>query len=503
MALNEKENRFLRHYADVKNPSAAQQQTYNSLQQKVNASKQTTPQPTQKPSAPTNPYAQSEIDRMNRYIKRYTTMSNPNAAHQATYQNIVNTYGANSIKNGQLGVGNFDAKQERAYRAANPLSDYTKDKEMRFLRHIDDGVVNNTGVSDAQMKQYDQLAGKWNFDPTKSRVTNEVTKQIENELALKKKAIEDQLAKAKQSTDLAVQQNNAYLEEQLGKLGQQKVVNDDRAATLSNRRGGFYSGGLDYQLGQNASSYNEASGALQRDVAARNADIQNRNSLLAEQAAEQISLLEQQAPDLIRQRITEELARQQQFALQESQVTGKYKGDPTFEREQWERQKAEWESEQKWNRQWVTEQFAYQKIRDQISDTKWKAEFDESVRQNGLDFALQQMVANNQISMDQARLALSEAELAFNQGKWQAEFGFEQEKWNTELELAKQPQAADLKKYTDQLNKTYLKKTDSGNYKVTNSEGLYRSIVGLNLSDDDTMRLLSMYGIEVGDFLNQ
>lgn len=489
MALNEKENRFLRHYADVKNPSAGQKQTYQSLQQKINANKTTTPQVVQ-PNVPKlsaqsanyttqSPYNEKE----SRFLRHYSELSAPSADQRKTYMTL----------QGKINNPTFtNADDERFFRQTNPNHVYTKGVDMRFLNQIDDNLYNNNGVSKAQIDQYNKLAQQWNFDPTKSRVTKDVTTQIENELAMKKKALQDQLSMAQQANELAVQQNNAYLQEQLGQLQNQKITNDDSATKLQNRRGGFYSGGLDYQLGQNASSFNQQSGALSRDIAMRNADIQGRNALLASQAAEQISLLEQQAPDLIRQRITEELARQRDFELQESQVTGTYQGNSTFQKQQWQRENAEWESEQKWNRQFQTDQFAYQKIRDQIEDSKWKTQFDESVRQYGLEYALQQLVTNNQISMDQAQLALS-----------QSQFQFDQTKWNTELELAKQPTSTDLKKYTDQLNKTYLKKNDEGNYSVTNQEGLYRAVIGLNLSDDDTMRLLSMYGLDVSGFLGQ
>lgn len=229
-----------------------------------------------------------------------------------------------------------DEKAERNFRHTNPHDAYTKAVDMKYLNDIDNAYVNNKGVTQAQLNQYNNLAKTWNFDPTKNRVTNEVTKQIENQIAMQRKALEDQLATQVQSSQLAVNQNNAYLQEQLGKLQSQKNVTDNQSQMLANRRGGFYSGGLDYQLGQNASSFNEASGGLSRDVAQRNADIQAKNSLLASQVSSQISLLQQQAPDLIRQRITEELDRQRGIKMEEAQLTGQYNGAPTLANQQWQ-----------------------------------------------------------------------------------------------------------------------------------------------------------------------
>lgn len=55
-----------------------------------------------------------------------------------------------------------------------------------------------------------------------------------------------------------------------------------------------------------------------------------------------------------------------------------------------------------------TEQFAYQKARDAISDKQWQTKFDEDVRQNGLSYALQSLSQQNDQSYRQAQLALSQ-----------------------------------------------------------------------------------------------
>ncbi|MBA9088823.1 hypothetical protein FHR92_005368, partial [Fontibacillus solani] len=58
--------------------------------------------------------------------------------------------------------------------------------------------------------------------------------------------------------------------------------------------------------------------------------------------------------------------------------------------------------------QFSQDQFAYQKARDAISDQQWRAQFDQSVRQFGLNYALNQLQENNQQAYRQASLALSQ-----------------------------------------------------------------------------------------------
>lgn len=64
---------------------------------------------------------------------------------------------------------------------------------------------------------------------------------------------------------------------------------------------------------------------------------------------------------------------------------------------------------QAFEQNFAQEQFAYQKIRDQISDEKWKKEFDEDSRRFGLQYALSRQVQLGGLSIDRARLALSQA----------------------------------------------------------------------------------------------
>lgn len=170
------------------------------------------------------------------------------------------------------------------------------------------------------------------FSPKKPAVDEEaIRKQIENQIAQQTQTITQQLERMLEQSNRSVTQNESFLKEQLENFRRQQALSNEKAIQLQNRRGGFYSGGLDYQMGQNAKAFGEASQSLTRDIAQRNADIYNRNALLAEQAQDQIKQLQMQAPDLIRQRIQEALDRDRQFSLQEAGLTGVFNGSPTLQ----------------------------------------------------------------------------------------------------------------------------------------------------------------------------
>lgn len=498
MPLTEKEQRFLRQTNQITQLggklSPAQQQTLQSIQAKMNQSK-----PTATPAVTKPPAVQTPT----------TTVSAPKvpspkptapAVVQKPPQSISTPVGPNNPMKtytyGNISMQFANDQAERAWRAANPYADYTKAREMKFLNDIDNMLVNNQGVSNAQLQQYNALAKKWNFDPTKNRITDEITKEIQAQIAAQQQALQDELARTQQANQLAVDQNNAYLTEQLKKMQEQKAYNDQEAQMLANRRGGFYSGGLDYQLGQNLSSYNQAAEGLTRDIAMRNADIYAKNALLAEQAARQIQQLQSQAPTLIQQRIREELDRQRGLNMQEAQLTGVYNGRPTLEAQNMQfqqnmaqqqfqanrddemRRRAEWESEQKWNRL--------------IQSAGLTGEFQGKPTLEALQFALQRQVQLGNLSLAQAAQALDEAKFLFSKDIEQQQLDLQKQ----ELELKKLPEPTDLKKYTDQLNKIYLQKNDKGGYKVTNPQALFDAIIGLGLSDADTDKLINMYGLQ-------
>lgn len=76
---------------------------------------------------------------------------------------------------------------------------------------------------------------------------------------------------------------------------------------------------------------------------------------------------------------------------------------------------------QDFNQKFSQEQFAYQKARDAISDKQWQAQFDESVRQYGLNYGLNMLQENNQQAYRQAQLALGwdDSDRSWSQLDWQ------------------------------------------------------------------------------------
>jgi len=492
MPLTEKEQRFLRQTNQITQSggklSPAQQQTLQSIQAKMNQSQPTSTLAVTKPvQTPTTTVSAPKVPSPKPTVPAVVQKPPQSVGVPVGPNNPMKTY-----TYGNISMQFANDQAERSWRAANPYADYTKAREMKFLNDIDNMLINNQGVSDAQLQQYNTLAKKWNFDPMKNRITDEITKEIQAQIAAQQQALQDELARTQQANQLAIDQNNAYLTEQLKKMQEQKAYNDQEAQMLANRRGGFYSGGLDYQLGQNLSSYNQAAEGLTRDIAMRNADIYAKNALLAEQAARQIQQLQSQAPTLIQQRIREELDRQRGIQMQEAQLTGVYNGRPTLEAQnmQFQQNMAQQQfqanrNDEAWNRL--------------IQQAQLTGTFNGQPTLQALEFELQKQVQLGNLSLSQAAQALEQAKFLYTQKQDTIENNFKQQQLNLqkqELELKSLPEPTDLKKYTDQLNRIYLQKTDNGNYKVTNPQALFDAIIGLGLSDTDTDKLINMYGLQ-------
>lgn len=150
-----------------------------------------------------------------------------------------------------------------------------------------------------------------------TEIQDRIRKQIDNEIALQRQSINQGLQTQKTEFDNTINRNNQYLDEQIKGLNTSRIVNDDKIAALQNRRGGFYSGGLDYQLSENLRNTTNSQDNIRRDINAKNQEITGQYNTLASQAANQISLLEKQAPDRIRQLVNEELERQRAIQMQE------------------------------------------------------------------------------------------------------------------------------------------------------------------------------------------
>lgn len=224
----------------------------------------------------------------------------------------------NKQESGQGGLDAYIKRQQQRYSDA-----YTSgDQDLIGRLNSDSQRVGYTlgasapqaAMSSAAGNQVAQPASAINPDLIQKQKTDLINSQISQQI----QGFNQGLAQMQQANESAVGQNNQFLQDQISRMQKQKPVDEQAAINLANRRGGFYSGGLDYQLGQNNKAYVEQQGQLERDTATRNADIWNRNSLLAQQAAEKITALQNQSPALIQQAVQEELDRQRGYARQDS-----------------------------------------------------------------------------------------------------------------------------------------------------------------------------------------
>lgn len=153
-----------------------------------------------------------------------------------------------------------------------------------------------------------------------TKIRNNISAQVKNQIAQQKQSINNTLKIQKGQYDETINRNKSYLNEQIGSLKKDKNISDDRIQTLQNRRGGFYSGGMDYQLAENAKTNLNAQTAITRDITDKNNSVLSEYNTLARQAAENIRLLETQAPDKIRELVNQELTRQRGIQMEEERL---------------------------------------------------------------------------------------------------------------------------------------------------------------------------------------
>lgn len=195
------------------------------------------------------------------------------------------------------------------------------------------------GTSTIEQKQKDhekEFRAKY-----EKQIQNELDryeKQLRDELSRNEKGINDEISRLEASGRSAIDRNNEYLSNQIAQLQDQRVLADQDAINMMNRRGAFYSGGTDYFLAQNQRATQQATGNLQSEIGSRNAEIEQGNQLARERALSQITMsreqamstlnmLRQQAPERVQQLVDEALDRQwakdfqmEQFNFQKQQA---------------------------------------------------------------------------------------------------------------------------------------------------------------------------------------
>lgn len=170
-------------------------------------------------------------------------------------------------------------------------------------------------------------------------------------------ALGGQQKSAQLATQFGVDTNKAYLAEQLAGLQKQNNVDNDQAQQLQNRRGGFYSGGLDTQLSSIGQGYADAQGGVTRDVAARNQQLLDQYGNQANSIAQQIQELQSASPDIIRQRIQSWIDNERNYGLDYANTFGNLNGQQTQSQQN-----------QNFNQQFAQDQFNYGKTQDQIQN---------------------------------------------------------------------------------------------------------------------------------------
>lgn len=333
------------------------------------------------------------------------------------------------------------------------INKYITDQLGRYNQAVTGG---DTGLAN-RLTADSQRVG-YNLPSVNDVFKGNITDQYNTELNAKKLAIQQELEKANQARGLALAQNQNYLNEGLTRINQQTAVDSQGAQELQNRRGGFYSGGLDYQLGGINRNASEARSSLEREIAARNSDLSGQQSLNATQAAEKIAQLESAAPAEIQARLSAALnarneaqakatAEQNANDIKLAGVTGYYNNSAQQQavQEQMDRnsaayanadpnEKARLHAEnvalaQSIGGQDVTGEGdyaygpgtatlarekqdydqAYTAARDQIKDQQWQTKFDFDTQKFGLEYAADQAYKNGQLSIQERNAATSAA----------------------------------------------------------------------------------------------
>lgn len=443
MPLTEKEQRFLRQIQTVKNPTPAQQQTLKAIQEKqakeerfirqYNEIKQSggktsaaqdstyklltgstykppapsTPKPVTtkptvapKPAAPTvNPYLQSEIDKANRFMRQYAQLKAPTSAQQSTYQRLLSTYG-NAIKDGRITITDLDPKAERAYRTANPYAEYTKEKELRFLRQIDEMLKNNQGVSDAQLAQFNQLAQKWNYIPSYNQAPELTEIQPFTPPEYDVLSYEEAVNRANQQLDPIYQRA-------LENIKAQKYQNELDASQIAAARGLSHSGLAADQLTKIAIA---AQGQIANTEAEKAAKLAELAQAMVERDRDRAFREQQQA-------FQEYLAQANLNMDRDQMLYDRYVDDRNFDYQQQrdKRRDAEWESEQKWQRAMAEKQFQASRDDEMRRRAEWESEQKWNRAQQEKAFAYQQYLDKLKDQRAQEALAWEKQQFATEQ----------------------------------------------------------------------------------------
>ncbi|MCD7034305.1 hypothetical protein LRR81_08665 [Metabacillus sp. GX 13764] len=297
-----------------------------------------------------------------------------------------------------------NAADERAYRQANPNSDYTKSVDMRFLNRTSQALQNNTGVTAAQMKQYNDVANKWNYNTTPQIDQNKIQEDLMNK---QKSYMDDYFNKQKQAQldqyyaarDKAVGQIN----QQMGQVAPQYQQARNQADVVNLQNGqklnemmannGLTASGenVTAQVAQNNTRQTSLNNLNLQEQQTMD-DFQRRISDLNNPADENamIMALEAERSKAMMDaynRTTDQAYQRSRDAVGDSQWKSQFDYTKTRDARadaQWESQTkydrsrdaasdAKWESQTKYDRAWQQKMFDYQQGRDKVGDSQWES----------------------------------------------------------------------------------------------------------------------------------
>lgn len=162
--------------------------------------------------------------------------------------------------------------------------------------------------------------------------------------------------------------------------------------------------------------------------------------------------------------------------------------------------------QQQWDNNFSQDQFAYQKARDLIKDKQWQQQFDQDVKQAGLQYALSRQVQLGGLSIDQARLALSQDD---NARQWAAlDWDMTKPQSGGNRGLSANQVLQSMKSlYTDPIYDSSQSKVGSEITKdPTKRESMFLNVVDSGLSDAETNQILNSLGFskkEIDKYMKQ
>lgn len=149
------------------------------------------------------------------------------------------------------------------------------------------------------------------------------------------------------------------------------------------------------------------------------------------------------------------------------------------------------QGQQAWNNEFTLEQFAYQKARDAIGDQQWQMQFDENVRQYGLNYAMEDLAQRNQMAYQQAQIAISQDE---NARAWLA--------YGDGMNQTTSPSYSGVtanQAYESIYDQFVDEKTGKIPSNASTKNSIYQQVMSMGLPDGQDTQVMTMLGLTQSD----